>query len=156
MKIAIGSDHAGFELKEKVKEILQRFGHEVIDFGTSGKESVDYSDFGLKVAHAVANHEVERGVAVCWTGNGMTIAANKVKGIRATLCLSRDMAFYARSHNDSNVLALSQKYTPEGEVEDIIRVWLETEFEGGRHIRRLAKIAEEENRQNTPPPERLC
>jgi RpiB/LacA/LacB family sugar-phosphate isomerase len=140
MKIAIGSDHAGFELKESVKEILQNLGHEVLDFGTSGKDSVDYSDFGLKVANSVASGQVERGVAVCWTGNGMTIATNKIKGIRATLCLNKDMAYYARSHNDSNVLTLSQKYIDEKDVEDIIKTWLETEFEGGRHIRRLDKI----------------
>jgi ribose 5-phosphate isomerase B len=144
MKIAIGSDHAGFEMKEKVKAILQRNGHEVIDFGTTDKESVDYSDYGLKVAHAVASHDVDRGVAVCWTGNGMTIAANKVKGIRATLCLNKDMAYYARFHNNSNVLTLSQKYIPEAEVEGIVKVWLETAFEGGRHAIRLGKIEEEE------------
>ncbi|UCD95494.1 MAG: ribose 5-phosphate isomerase B [Candidatus Zixiibacteriota bacterium] len=140
MIIAIGSDHAGFELKEKVKEILQKLGHEVLDFGTDGKDSVDYSDFGLKVAGSVASGESERGVAVCWTGNGMTIATNKIKGIRATLCLNKDMAYYARAHNDSNVLTLSQKYIDEKDVEDIIKTWLETEFEGGRHARRLDKI----------------
>ena len=140
MKIAIGSDHAGFELKEKVKEILQNLGHEVLDFGTDGKDSVDYSDFGLKVANSVASGQTERGVAVCWTGNGMTIATNKIGGIRATLCLNKDMAYYARSHNDSNVLTLSQKYIDEKDVEDIIKTWLETDFEGGRHIRRLDKI----------------
>ena len=140
MIIAIGSDHAGFDLKERVKEILQKLGHEVLDFGTSGKDSVDYSDFGLKVAHSVAAGEAERGVAVCWTGNGMTIATNKIKGIRATLCLNKDMAYYARLHNDSNVLTLSQKYTDEKDVEEIVKTWLETEFEGGRHARRLEKI----------------
>lgn len=145
MKIAIGSDHAGFELKEKVRGILEKLGHQVIDFGTTGKESVDYSDFGLKVAREVATHKADRGVAVCWTGNGMTIAANKIKGIRATLCLNKDMAFYARSHNDSNVLTLSQKYIDDKEIEDIIRTWLETAFEGGRHSRRLEKISKAES-----------
>ena len=146
MKIAIGSDHAGYDLKEEVKKILQSLGHQVIDFGTDAKESVDYPDYGLKVAHAVIKGDAERGVAVCWTGNGMAIAANKVKGIRATLCLNKDMAFYARSHNDSNVLALSQKYTADGEVVAIIKTWLETPFEGGRHERRLKKIEEEEKK----------
>jgi RpiB/LacA/LacB family sugar-phosphate isomerase len=140
MLIAIGSDHAGFELKERVKEILQKLGHSVLDFGTDGKDSVDYSDFGLKVANSVATGEAERGVAVCWTGNGMTIATNKIKGIRATLCLNKDMAYYARLHNDSNVLTLSQKYIDEKNVDEIIITWLETEFEGGRHARRLEKI----------------
>ncbi len=145
MKIAIGSDHAGFEYKEKVRHILEKLGHEVIDFGTTGKDSVDYSDFGLKVAREVADHKADRGVAVCWTGNGMTIAANKVKGIRATLCLNQDMALYARLHNDSNVLTLSQKYIDEKELENIVRTWLETEFEGGRHSRRLEKISRAES-----------
>jgi len=146
MKIAIGSDHAGFDLKEKVKKLLQSLGHQVVDFGTGGKDSVDYPDFGLKVAHAVAKGEAERGVAVCWTGNGMTIAANKVKGIRATLCLNKDMAYYARLHNNSNVLTLSQKYTPDGEIEGIVESWMKTDFEGGRHSRRLQKIEDEENK----------
>jgi len=144
MKIAIGSDHAGFEFKEMVKKILTGLGHQVVDFGTNGKESVDYSDFGLKVAHEVADHRADRGVAICWTGNGMTIATNKVKGIRATLCLNKDMAYYARLHNDSNVLTLSQKYTDENELQDIVRTWLETAFEGGRHTRRLEKISRAE------------
>ncbi|SYZ73622.1 putative sugar phosphate isomerase YwlF [Candidatus Zixiibacteriota bacterium] len=144
MKIAIGSDHAGFDLKEKVKAILQRLGHQVLDFGTTGKESVDYPDFGLKVARSVAAHETDRGVAICWTGNGMTIAANKVHGIRATLALNKDMAYFARLHNDSNVLTMSQKYTPDNEVEEIVKTWLETSFEGGRHERRVKKINDAE------------
>jgi len=146
MKIAIGCDHAGYELKEKVKEILTRLGHDVVDFGTDSKESVDYSDYGLRVARAVADGEVDRGVAICWTGNGMTIAANKVRGIRATLCLNRDMAFYARSHNDSNVMTMAQKYVDGRFVEDIVQIWIDTDFEGGRHERRLNKIKEAENR----------
>ncbi len=145
MKIAIGSDHAGFEMKEKVKKILTKLGHEVIDFGTGDKTSVDYSDFGLKVAREVTEHRADRGVAVCWTGNGMTIAANKIKGIRATLCLNKDMAYYARLHNDSNVLTLSQKYIDARELEDIVKTWLETAFEGGRHSRRLEKISKAES-----------
>ncbi|RKX29998.1 MAG: ribose 5-phosphate isomerase B [Candidatus Zixiibacteriota bacterium] len=144
MTIAIGSDHAGFELKEKVKSILMKLGEGVVDFGTDGKDSVDYPDYGLRVANAVANGEANRGIAICWTGNGMTIAANKVKGIRATLCLNREMAYYARLHNNSNVLTMSQKYTDPDEVEEILKMWLETEFEGGRHERRLNKIKEAE------------
>ncbi|PKK84611.1 MAG: ribose 5-phosphate isomerase B [candidate division Zixibacteria bacterium HGW-Zixibacteria-1] len=144
MTIAIGSDHAGFELKERVKSILTQLGHGVVDFGTGGNDSVDYTDYGLRVARAVAGGEVDRGIAVCWTGNGMTIIANKVKGIRATLCLNKDMAYYARLHNDSNVLTMSQKYTDLNDVEDILKTWLGTEFEGGRHERRLNKIKDAE------------
>ena len=140
MKLAIGADHAGFELKEKVKKILQSWGHDVVDFGTDSTESVDYSDFALKVAEAVAGKEVERGIAICWTGNGVSIAANKVDGVRATLALNPDMARLARAHNNSNLLTLSSKYIMENELDDILKIWLETEFEGGRHLRRLAKI----------------
>ncbi|UCD16315.1 MAG: ribose 5-phosphate isomerase B [Candidatus Zixiibacteriota bacterium] len=144
MKVAIGADHAGYNLKEKVKEILRSLGHEIIDFGTNGPESVDYPDFGIKVAHSVANGESERGIAVCWTGNGMTIAANKIAGIRATLCLNKDMAQLARAHNNGNVLTLASKYISENEVEEIVRTWLETDFDGGRHERRIKKIEEAE------------
>jgi len=140
MKIAIGSDHAGFDLKEKVRQNLLGRNIQVVDFGTDSKESVDYPDFGIKVARAVASGEVDTGVAVCMTGGGMTIAANKVKGVRAVLCLNKEMAFYARSHNDANVMTLSQKYVDEKNLDEIIDAWLETKFEGGRHFRRLDKI----------------
>jgi ribose 5-phosphate isomerase B len=140
MKIAIGCDHAGFELKEKVKAALQSWGHELIDFGTDSTESVDYSDFALQVAEAVASEEVERGIVVCWTGNGVGITANKVDGIRAALALTPDMAQLARAHNNSNVLALASKYLDTNLLEDLLKVWLDTKFEGGRHLRRLAKI----------------
>ena len=140
MKIALGSDHAGFELKEKVKAILEGWGHTVVDFGTDSTASVDYSDFALKVARAVAEKATERGIAICWTGNGMTISANKVDGIRATLALNSDMAHLARAHNNSNVLTLASKYINQNELEAILKEWLETAFEGGRHSRRLAKI----------------
>lgn len=144
MVIAVGSDHAGFEMKEKVKTLLKELGHDVVDYGTGGKDSVDYPDFGLKVAQAVAGGKAERGVAVCWTGNGMTITANKVKGVRATLCLNKDMAHLARAHNDSNVLTLAQKYIDMNDLSDILNEWLETEFEGGRHERRINKIMDVE------------
>lgn len=140
MKIAIGSDHAGIDLKEKVKAILKNKNIEVVDFGTNSKDSVDYPDYGLKVAQAVVTGQADKGVAICWTGSGMTIAANKIRGARAALCLNKDMAFYARAHNDINVLALSQKYVDEKDVEEILDTWLNTEFEGGRHNRRLDKI----------------
>jgi ribose 5-phosphate isomerase B len=140
MKISIGSDHAGFELKEKVKVLLETWGHEVVDCGTDSTESVDYPDFALSVARSVAKKEVDRGIAVCWTGNGVTISTNKIEGIRATLALNPDMAMLARAHNDSNLLTLSSKYLDASQLEDILKVWLETEFEGGRHQRRLSKI----------------
>ncbi len=140
MKIAVGSDHKGFELKEKVKAILKAWGHTVVDFGTNSTESCDYSDYAIKVGRAVAGGEVDRGVAVCWTGNGVSMAANKVDGVRATLALNPEMAMLARAHNDSNVLTLSSKYINIGQLEEILKAWLDTAFEGGRHARRLSKI----------------
>ena len=144
MRIAIGCDHAGLEFKEKGKAILIRLGHEVIDFGTDSKDSVDYPDFGLKVARAVADGEVNYGMTVCWTGNGMNIAANKIKGIRAGMAVNPEMAHLTRLHNNANVLTLAQKYTPEDQLEEIITQFLTTSFEGGRHIPRLEKIQKAE------------
>jgi ribose 5-phosphate isomerase B len=140
MKIAVACDHAGYEFKEKVKALLTEMGHEVIDFGTDSKDSVDYPDFGLKAARAVAGGEADRAVTVCWTGNGMNMAANKVRGVRAGMALSVDMAFLTRSHNDANVLTLAQKYTPESELQEILKVFVETPFEGGRHVPRVKKV----------------
>lgn len=144
MRFAIGSDHAGYEWKEKVKDILTRLGHEVVDFGTKTKDSVDYSEFGLKVAHKVADGEFDYGVNICWTGNGMAMASNKVKGIRAGLALNPEMAHLTRLHNNANLLVLSQKYTPEADLENIIKQFIETKFEGGRHLRRIELFMEEE------------
>lgn len=144
MRIAIGADHKGFPFKEKIKAILKKFGHEVIDVGTNGEESVDYPDFGLQVAHDVADGKADYGVTVCWTGNGMNMAANKVKGIRAGLALNTEMAHLMRLHNNANVLTLAGKYTPEEELESIVKSFLETKFEGGRHLPRLQKIMDEE------------
>ena len=140
MKIAIGADHKGYEFKEKIKKILAGLGHDVVDFGTDSEQSVDYPDYGLKVAHAVADHQADYGVTICWTGNGMNMAANKVHGIRSALVVQPEMAYLTRLHNDANVLALSSKYTPEKDLEEIIKLFLETKFEGGRHTRRLEKI----------------
>lgn len=145
MKIAIGADHAGIDLKAKVKAVLENRQIDVIDFGTNTKDSVDYPDYGFKVARAVVDGEADKGIAICWTGSGMVITTNKVKGVRAALCLNKEMAFYARSHNDINVLVLSQKYVKEEYIDDIIDTWLNTEFEGGRHIQRLDKIKTGEN-----------
>jgi len=144
MKIAIASDHAGYDLKMKVKKILASKKHEVIDYGTDSKESVDYPDFGVQVAEAVAKGLADYGITVCWTGNGMNMVTNKVKGVRAGMGLSRDMAFYTRAHNNANVLTLAQKYVDVKELEEIIETFLTTEFEGGRHTRRVDKISKVE------------
>jgi ribose 5-phosphate isomerase B len=140
MRISLGADHKGFELKEKVKKYLTGLGHQVTDFGTDSTESVDYPDFGFKVAESVARGESDFGITVCWTGNGMNIAANKVKGIRSALCLNEEMAMLARAHNDANVLALASNFVCDDTAMKILDVWLATEFEGGRHARRLGKI----------------
>ena len=144
MKVAVGADHKGVAFKEKVKDILTRLEHEVTDCGTNTEESVDYPDFGLKVANAVADGAVDRGITICWTGNGMNIVANKVNGIRAGLALNVEMAYLTRLHNNANVLTLSGKYTPEDQLEEIVDTFLTTEFEGGRHEARLQKIANAE------------
>jgi len=144
MKISIGCDHRGLELKEKIKEYLVGLSHEVTDFGTNSTESVDYPDFGFKVAESVAGGEADFGIVVCWTGNGMNIAANKVKGVRSALCLNEEMAMLARAHNDANVLSLASNFVCEDEAKKILDVWLTTDFEGGRHVRRLQKIKDHE------------
>lgn len=144
MRIAVGSDHAGYDWKEKVKAILQELGHDVSDFGTDSTESVDYSDFGLKVAHAVVDGDVDYGINICGTGNGMIMASNKVKGIRAGMALNPEMAYMTRLHNNANMLILAQRYTPENDLGEILKLFLETKFEGGRHIPRIEKFMTEE------------
>ena len=150
MKIALGADHKGYEFKQKVGQILTGLGHEVVDFGTDATESVDYPDFGLKVALAVASGKVDRGITICWTGNGMNITTNKVRGVRAGLALNADMAYLTRLHNDANVLSLASKYTPEDQLEEIVRQFLQTKFEGGRHSPRLDKIRRVESGRSSP------
>ncbi len=140
MRVSLGADHRGFELKEKIKKYLTGLGHDATDFGTDSTESVDYPDFGFKAAESVARGESDFGVTFCWTGNGMNIAANKVRGIRSALCLNDEMAMLARAHNDANVLALAAKFIPEELARKILDAWLATDFEGGRHARRLEKI----------------
>lgn len=144
MIIALGADHKGFQYKEKIKRFLQEKGYEVKDFGTSSEDSVDYPDFGFRVAKIVSEGEVDRGILFCWTGIGMCITANKIKGIRASLCLNEEMAKLTREHNDSNVLCLSAKFISEDKLLQIVEVWLNTPFEGGRHQRRIDKITLEE------------
>jgi len=140
MKITLGADHRGFELKEKMKKYLTDLGHQVTDFGTHSTESVDYPDFGFKVAESVAKGESDFGITFCWTGNGMNMVANKVKGVRSALCLNEEIAKLTRAHNNANVLALASKFVSEEMSKKIVDVWLSTEFEGGRHVPRLDKI----------------
>jgi ribose 5-phosphate isomerase B len=141
MKVAVGCDHAGVELKDKVKALLIRLGHAVLDYGTNTTDSVDYPDYAREVALAVSEGRADRGVVICWTGNGTNITANKVRGVRSGLALNRDMAYYTRLHNDANVLSMGQKYVSEDIWEDIVTTFLDTEFEGGRHKRRVDKIS---------------
>ena len=137
MKIAIGSDHAGFRYKERIKEFLQEQGHVVNDFGTFSEEPVDYPLFIRPVAEAVARGEYERGIVLGGSGNGEAMMANRIKKVRCALCWNEELARLARQHNDSNVLSLGQRVIPEATVLEIVRVWLETPFEGGRHVRRI-------------------
>ena len=147
MKIAVGSDHRGFEAKEQIKSIITQLGHECIDVGTNDTKPVDYPDPAYLAATAVANKEADRAILVCGTGIGMCIAANKVHGIRAALCHDELTAQISRHHNDANVLCLSGDLTGEVLLRKIVEVWLDTEFSGGRHKRRVNKItAIEENR----------
>ena len=140
MKIALGSDHAGFEYKEKIKTLLKDLGHEVRDFGTFNTEPVDYPVFIRPVAEAVARGECDRGIVLGGSGNGEAIVANKSKGIRCALCWSLDTARWSREHNDANLLALGQRTIPLELALEIVRVWLSTPFAGGRHLNRIRQI----------------
>jgi ribose 5-phosphate isomerase B len=140
MKIALGADHAGFELKEHVKEYLKQQKIEIVDYGTDSNRSVDYPDYGKKVAKAVQSGKVDRGIVICGTGIGVSMVANKYKNVRAALCLYPKMAEMARRHNDANILAMGGRLVAKGLAEYIIDVFLNTEFDGGRHKRRVDKI----------------
>lgn len=140
MKIAIGSDHAGFDLKSEIIGLLKELGIEYIDLGTDSKNSVDYPDFGEKVSRAVSNGEVERGILICGTGIGMSIVANKFPNIRASLCNDLFTAKMSRLHNDANILVIGGRIVGKDLAREIVRVWLTTDFEGERHLIRLAKI----------------
>jgi ribose 5-phosphate isomerase B len=140
MKVAIGSDHAGVELKELLAKLLDSMGIEHMDEGTNTPDSVDYPDFGEKVSLDVASGKVDKGILICGTGIGMSIVANKIKGIRAALCSDTFSARMSRLHNDANVLVLGGRVTGSALAEEITRVWLETPFDGGRHAKRLDKI----------------
>lgn len=146
MKVALGCDHAGFVLKDAIAAYLARKGHEVLDEGTDSDASCDWPDFGERVAGRVASGEAERGIAICGTGIGMSMTANKLPGVRAALCNDLYTARYSRLHNDANVLALGARIVGPGLAEEIVRTWMDTPFEGGRHSRRLDKLTEIERR----------
>ena len=139
-KIALASDHAGFEEKEKIKKTLDEIGVEYTDMGTDSCESVDYPDYARKVGEAVAGGDYDQGVLVCGSGTGMAIAANKVPGVRAAVAWNETIARLARQHNDANVLSLPARFTPEEEMDKILKAWFSADFEGGRHKRRVDKI----------------
>jgi ribose 5-phosphate isomerase B len=144
MRIALASDHAGYAEKERLKTVLTELGVEFADLGTASEASVDYPDYARKVAEEVAEGRVEQGLLVCGSGTGMAITANKVHGVRAAVAWSEEIARLARQHNDANVLAIGARTTPAAEIPKIIRAWFSTEFEGGRHAARVAKISEVE------------
>lgn len=140
LKIAIGSDHAGFKLKERIVQYLKEKNIEVKDFGTYDENSCDYPDYAKSVAQNVASGEFNKGILVCGSGIGVSITANKAKGIRAALCWNLSTAASSRSHNDANILCLAQRQTEEKLALEMVDVWLSTEFEGGRHQARVDKI----------------
>ena len=148
MKIAVGSDHRGYEVKRRIVSLLGRLNHEVIDVGPSSPDSVDYPDFAFEVAKRVSAGQVERGILICGTGIGMCIAANKVPRVRAAPCHDSITAEMSRRHNDANVLCLSADLLGDELIDRMIRIWLSTEFEGGRHARRVDKITRYEDRDS--------
>ena len=142
MRIALGADHAGVDLKEKIKTLLDERGDVYTDFGTSSHESVDYPDYAIKVAREVASGAFDRGLLFCGSGIGMAIAANKVPGIRAAPVVDEISTRLSREHNDANVLSLGERLTPPDQARRLVEIFLDTTFAGGRHERRLAKIAQ--------------
>jgi ribose 5-phosphate isomerase B len=148
MRIALGADHAGFVLKEHLRLRLQHEGHQVLDEGTHSTESCDYPDFAAPVAHDLAAGRADRGILICGTGVGMSIAANKVAGIRAALGTVPEEVRLARAHNDANILTLGARFIEEPAADALVDVFLETAFDGGRHARRVAEIAALEGKQS--------
>lgn len=140
MKVAIGSDHGGLDLKETVAVVIRELGHEVVDFGVHDRTSVDYPDYAAKVAEAIVTNQCERGVLICGTGIGMSIAANKVPGIRAALCNEIFSAQMAREHNDANIICLGARVVGPSVAEGIVRAYFTSSFAGGRHANRVAKL----------------
>ncbi len=150
MRIAVGSDHRGVDMRSKLVELLDRLGQEVIDLGAHESQDVDYPDVAALVAEKVSEEEVDRGILICGTGLGMCIAANKISGVRAAPCYDALTAELSRRHNDLNVLCLSGDILGEKAVDRLVQTWLDTPFDGGRHARRIDKIAELENGNGTP------
>lgn len=148
-KIAIGSDHAGFRLKEDILELLKGLDIDIVDCGTNSTESVDYPDFGAGVSELVSSGEVERGILICGTGIGMSMVANKYPKVRAALCNDIFSAKMSRMHNDANILVLGSRVIGKDLAAEIVKVWLNTPFEGERHLKRLNKIKKIEEKLNT-------
>jgi len=142
-QIPIGADHAGFQLKERLKAELQRLGYDALDLGTKSADSVDYPDFAHPVASRIEHGDAQRGILLCGTGTGMAIAANRHHGVRAGVAWTPELARLSRQHNDSNVLVLPARFVSEDQGVEILRAWLETPFEGGRHSRRVTKMEPE-------------
>ena len=139
-KIAIGADHAGFDLKEKIASYLRDKGFELLDYGTNSTESTDYPDYAYATAKSVSDNIADEGILVCGTGIGMSMVANKLPGVRAALCNSAETAKLAKEHNNANLLCLGSRIENSDPIEDIIDIWLETQFEAGRHEKRVEKI----------------
>ncbi len=151
MRIAIGCDHRGVNIKNKLIQLVQQLQHEVADFGTESVEAVDYPDIAIEIAQRVSRGEADRGILICGTGIGMCIAANKFPGVRAATCHDDLTAEMSRRHNDVNVLCLSADMLGERLIDRMVEIWLKTEFEGGRHARRIQKIANLEQRPDSAP-----
>jgi ribose 5-phosphate isomerase B len=149
MNVSIASDHRGYHLKERVISLLRSKGHAVIDDGPASEESVDYPDFAALVAKKVSGGQADRGILICGTGIGMAIAANKFPGIRAAACVDEVTAELSRRHNDLNVLCLSGDLLSSRSTERLVEIWMETEFEGGRHERRIEKIRQLEQQDHS-------
>lgn len=145
LKIAIGCDHGGFKLKEEIRKMFEEKGYDFKDLGTFSEDSVDYPDIALEVARAVRDGLFDRGILICGTGIGIGIAANKVQGIRAALCHDTFSARASREHNDANILTMGERVIGAGLAKDIVDIWLETDFSGGRHAQRIQKISDIEN-----------
>lgn len=141
MKIAIGNDHAGAEYKFAIVAMLEKNGHQVINYGTDTNESVDYADFGHPVATDVENKKADFGIIICGSGNGIAMTANKHQGIRAALCWTKEIAALARLHNDANIISIPARYTAIPQAVEMVETFLSTDFEGGRHANRVDKIA---------------
>ena len=152
MKIGIGSDHAGYRYKEEIKKYLSKLGHEVKDFGTNSEMTVDYPAFIRPVAEAVARGEVERGIVLGGSGNGEAMVANRVRGIRCALCWNEESARLGRQHNDANMISLGQRMMTLDTALAIVKIWLDTPFEGGRHVRRIQMIDQMTDEPSPPAP----